>query len=151
MRVYLVQHGEATSEAEDPDRPLTDRGAGQVRRVAAAATALGLVDVERVVHSGKTRARQTAEVWGETLGVPVEGAGGLSPGDDPSIWAARLTGGNVMVVGHLPHLAKLTGLLVVGDPDRPVVTFRNGGLVGIQHDEGGWSVFVVLPPHLTTT
>ena len=33
MRLYLVQHGEAKSEEEDPDRPLTDRGASDVRRV----------------------------------------------------------------------------------------------------------------------
>jgi phosphohistidine phosphatase len=146
VRLYLVQHGEATSEAEDPDRPLTDRGAGQVRQVAAAATAARLVDVERIVHSGKTRARQTAEMWAEKLGVPVETADGLSPGDDPSIWAGRLTGGSVMMVGHLPHLAKLAGLLIVGEEGRPVVTFRNGGLVGLEQDDRSWSVIVVLPP-----
>ena len=29
MRLYLVQHGEAKSEKEDPERSLTDRGAGR--------------------------------------------------------------------------------------------------------------------------
>lgn len=37
VRLHLVQHREATSEAEDPDRPLTGRAADQVRRVAVAA------------------------------------------------------------------------------------------------------------------
>ena len=32
MRLYLVQHGEAKPEEEDPERPLTDRGASDVRR-----------------------------------------------------------------------------------------------------------------------
>lgn len=51
-----------------------------------------------------------------------------------------------MLVGHLPHLAKLAGLLLVGDADRPVVAFENGGLVSLQRDATAWSLFVVLPP-----
>ena len=35
MDLFLVQHGEAKSEAEDPERSLTDRGAEAVRRMAA--------------------------------------------------------------------------------------------------------------------
>lgn len=147
MRLYLVQHGEAKSEAEDPDRPLTERGADRVRRVAVSAVTAGLVTVERVVHSGRTRARQTAETWGQILGIPVEAGEGLAPGDDPSVWAGRLEGGgNLMLVGHLPHLAKLAALLLVGDADLPVVAFRNGALVGLRQDGAYWSVFVLLPP-----
>jgi phosphohistidine phosphatase len=123
VRLYLVQHGEAKSEEEDPERPLTDRGASDVRRVVRQATGAGSVTVERIVHSGKTRAQQTAAAWGGVLGVPVEEADGLAPLDDPAIWAARVTGktGDLMLVGHVPHLAKLAGLLLAGDSDRPVV------------------------------
>src|ERR671919_59444 len=84
VRLYLVQHGEAKSEAEDPDRPLTDRGADQVRQVATLAGAAGLVMVERVVHSGKTRARQTAETWGGGVGVPIEKSRGARPRRRPA-------------------------------------------------------------------
>jgi phosphohistidine phosphatase SixA len=51
-------------------------------------------------------------------------------------------------VGHLPHLAKLAGLLLAGDAERPVVAFQPGGLVGLEQDKDGtgWSVFLVLPP-----
>ena len=34
MRIYLVQHGEAKSEEEDPRRTLTDKGIGEVQKVA---------------------------------------------------------------------------------------------------------------------
>jgi phosphohistidine phosphatase len=34
MWLYLVQHGQAKTEEEDPERPLTDRGAADVGRVA---------------------------------------------------------------------------------------------------------------------
>jgi phosphohistidine phosphatase len=148
MRLYLVQHGEAKSDEEDPDRPLTDRGARDVRTVADLAHEVGGVAVERVVHSGKTRARQTAETWGELLGLPVVEEEGLAPLDDPSVWAARLAKAeqDLMLVGHLPHLGRLAGLLLAGDSERPVVAFRQGGLVGLDRGPAGWSVWLVLPP-----
>jgi phosphohistidine phosphatase len=148
-RLFLVQHGEAKPDSEDPDRPLTDTGAANVRRVAAATA--HLVTVGRVVHSGKTRARQTADIWAETLGVAVEASDGLAPGDDPTIWADRIGDDDVMLVGHLPHLARLAGLLVAGDAACPVVAFVNGGLVGLRLAEGRWSVELVVPAAATLT
>jgi phosphohistidine phosphatase len=148
MRVFLVQHGEAKTEREDPDRPLSERGAREVSRVARAAREARVVTASRILHSGKTRARQTAETWYEALDVPITEVAGLAPGDDPAIWANRITRetGDVMLVGHLPHLARLAGLLLAGDPDRAVIAFRPGGLVGLDQVEGGWSVFLVMPP-----
>jgi phosphohistidine phosphatase len=104
--------------------------------------------VERIVHSGKTRARQTATAWGEALGVPIDESDGLAPRDDPANWAARVTAEtrDIMLVGHLPHLARLAGILLTGDPDRPVIAFRQGGLVGLEEGPAGWSVWLVLPP-----
>jgi phosphohistidine phosphatase len=148
MRLFLVQHGEAKSEEDDPERPLTDRGAADVGDVARSGSVEGHVGVGRIFHSGKTRARQTAEIWGEVLGVPVEEAAGLAPRDDPATWAGRLAGidEDLMLVGHLPHLARLAGLLLAGDPDRSVVAFRQGGVVGLEEGTSGWSVWFVLPP-----
>ncbi len=53
-----------------------------------------------------------------------------------------------MLVGHLPQLARVTGLLVAGDAARPIVKFRNAGLVGLEQVADDWSVFVVWPPAL---
>jgi phosphohistidine phosphatase len=149
MRLYLVQHGEAKSEEEDPQRPLTDRGAGDVRRVADLAYEVGGVAVERVVHSGKTRARQTAEIWGEVLGVPTVEEQGMAPLDDPSLWVARLdkVEQDLMLVGHLPHLGRLAGLLLAGESERPVIAFQQGGLVCLERGPAGWSVTLSLPPY----
>jgi phosphohistidine phosphatase len=154
MRVYLTQHGRATTEEQDPDRPLTPEGEADVRRVIDVATSLGDMTVDRVVHSGKTRARQTAELWAAALGAAATEADGLAPMDDPAIWAERLAGGpgDVLLAGHLPHLSRLASLLLAGDADRAMVGFRPGGLVrlepGDEGDEGdeGWTVGLVLPP-----
>ena len=142
MRAYLVRHGEAKSENVDPERQLTDRGVEEVRRIATdGVEALG-VRPERIVHSGKARARQTAEIWAAMVGTDVSEADGLAPNDDPSVWGARLDGeGNdIMVVGHLPHLERLVGLLVAGDAERAVVGFPAGGLVVLERDGGHWRV-----------
>ena len=67
MALYLMQHGEATTEAENPARPLTDTGRAAVERVAARAKAAD-VRIDRCVHSGKLRAEQTAELLVGVLG-----------------------------------------------------------------------------------
>jgi phosphohistidine phosphatase len=142
MRAYLVRHGEAKSAEVDPERGLTDAGVDRVRRVATHAVDDLGVRPARIFHSDKARARQTAEIWAELVGVPVEQADGLAPNDDPSRWATRLEtdGHDVMLVGHLPHVERLAGLLVAGDPDRTLVGFPAGSLVVLDHGDGGWSV-----------
>ena len=71
MELYLVQHGEAKSKTEDPQRPLTKRGRDEVQRVAAFAAKAGL-KVSQVRHSGKRRAEETASILAERLS-PAEG------------------------------------------------------------------------------
>ena len=144
------------TEEEDPARPLTDDGSADVRRVIDLATSLGSMALSRILHSGKTRARQTAELWGEALRVPVEEVDGLGPTDDAAIWAGRVhdsdpgNTGDLMLAGHMPHVARLTSLLAVGDADRQVVGFEPGGLVVLEtgDDTSAWTVRLVLPPTL---
>lgn len=153
MTVYLIQHGKATSKDEDPDRPLTGEGRREVERVAAHLARTGGPAPPRIVHSGKTRARETAEILGEEAGhgTDVEEGDGLSPMDDPAGWAGRLDGSeSVALVGHLPHLSRLAGLLLTGDPDAEPVRFRNGGVVALEPaEEGdGWVLAWALVPDL---
>jgi phosphohistidine phosphatase len=148
MRLYLVQHGEATSEEEDPERPLTQRGVVDVHRVARRCAESGIVRAERIVHSGKTRARQTAEAWGQSLGVLVDEGQDLAPRADASIWATRAATetADLLLVGHLPHLAELAALLLTGDREKRIVAFEQSGLVGLERIAGRWLAFLVLPP-----
>lgn len=148
MRLYLMQHGRAKSKEEDPDRPLTDAGRTEVERVAAIAARAG-VNVDAVLHSGKTRARQTAELLGSRLGpADVEAIEGVSPTDDPGAVAGLLgrSRAPTAVVGHLPHLSRLAGLLLTGSGDREPVEFRNGGLVCLERDQGRWRLLWALTP-----
>lgn len=150
MELYLVQHGQAMSKAEDAARPLTEPGREDVVRVACFAATAG-VKPAAVYHSGKLRARQTAEILAVELGAgeaPMV-LQGLLPNDDPTAVAGMVDslGSPAMLVGHLPHLSGLCSLLVVGDPEPQVVRFRKGGIVGLAKDESGtWGVNWMLTP-----
>ncbi len=148
MRLSLVQHGQAKAESEDPERHLTDQGVDEVERVARHSIGSLGARPARIVHSGKTRAHQTAEIWGRLLGIAVEATDALAPNDDPAIWAERVDADmdDLLLVGHLPHLARLAALLLTGTDDRPVIAFRPGGLVALDRADAGWEIATVLPP-----
>jgi len=151
MEVYLVQHGEAKPEAVDPARSLTDHGREEVGRVARRAAALRL-QVAEIRHSDKLRARQTAEILAEQLSpsAGVREMEGLAPMEDPEkarieVEAARQP---LMLVGHLPHLSRLASSLVVGDPAKEIIRFRNSAIVCLVKAERGWLLQWILTPEL---
>ena len=67
MFLYLIQHGIAKTEDEDPHRDLTDRGAEEVERMAAYLKERD-PQIHVVWHSGKTRSKRTAEIFADALG-----------------------------------------------------------------------------------
>jgi len=132
MFLYLVQHGKAKREEEDPARGLTAKGVQDVREVAAYAREMNL-RISRIFHSGKTRAIQTAQIFADYL-KPEKGGfetGSLAPMDDPTIWAKRISvmQENTMLVGHHPHMVKLAGLLLCGDKEKMFIDFKMGWIV----------------------
>jgi phosphohistidine phosphatase len=114
MTLFLVQHGEAKPESEDPERSLTDRGTQTVGRMAGWAARLG-IKVNEIRHSGKRRAEQTATIFAKHLNAEkgVLAVKGLNPMDDVTPFAASLQGEqeSMMLVGHLPHLSRLVSFL----------------------------------------
>jgi len=154
MKLYLVQHGEATSEAEDPERPLTQRGRQNVTQAGAIAARLGLRPSE-IRHSGKRRAVETAEILADALGLGdrVVASSGMAPNDDPQPVASALANakGPVMLVGHLPFLSRLASLLLTNDPGRTLIRFRNAAIVCLARDDevgSAWSVAWILTPEM---
>ncbi len=149
MELYLVQHGEATSETENPDRPLTIRGRDDVQRVSRCIAPLGLAPVE-IRHSGKTRAQQTAQLIAEALSCPdrVKAASGLAPTDDVRPIAREVEAAQrpLMLVGHLPFMSRLASLLLVADSSQTIVRFRTGGVVCLGREERGWTLNWMITP-----
>jgi phosphohistidine phosphatase len=152
MILYLVQHAEAKREEEDPARDLTDKGRLDIESVAHHLKRLNL-QVNRIYHSGKTRALTTATILARHLRPPggLSETPGLAPLDDPEIWAGRLADldEDLLLVGHLPHLGRLAALLVSGDQERSVINFQMGGAVRLRRmAEGQWAVDWMLVPEI---
>lgn len=151
MKLYLMQHGEAKSEEEDPERHLTENGKKEVDAVAARLEKAG-ISPALIIHSGKARARETAEITGKRLN-PEEGvkeSENLKPLDDPKKIAevVEKLEKDLMIVGHLPHLSKLCSLLLVGDKEKELVKFRMGGVVCLEKKEG-WQLRWFIVPELS--
>ncbi len=145
-----MQHGEAAPDEVDPARPLTLRGREEVVRVARTARKMG-VRAERILHSGKLRALETAEILARELGLEgkVSRTEGLAPKDDPrqALQTIEAANESLVLVGHLPHLSRLTSLLLLGDPEREIVAFRMGALVSlVMGSEGNWRLRWIIPP-----
>jgi phosphohistidine phosphatase len=150
VEVYLVQHAEAMSKDENPERPLTTAGRDAATDVAVIAGKLGL-DVQQIRHSGKIRARQTAEILSGALTPPggVQAVRGLNPLDDVQPVADDLVdyAQPVMLVGHLPFMERLAGLMLTGDAGQPVVKFTNAAIVCLSRDNE-WQVSWILTPEI---
>jgi len=150
MHLYLVRHGDAVPEEEDRLRPLSERGREEVARVARTVARFGLGAVV-VHHSGKLRAKQTAEILAAELDVhgaptPMDG---LAPNHDPLIAVAFTETMDLptMLVGHLPHLSRLCSLLVLGQPGPELVAFPPGAMVALSRRlDGGWRIDWVVTP-----
>jgi phosphohistidine phosphatase len=147
-----VRHAEAKRETEDPSRPLSEKGIQDINRVAAYVSKLD-IRIGRIFHSAKLRAKQTAEILFENL-KPVKGMSevdGLSPLDDPHIWAERLKDvpGDIVLVGHLPHLARLASLLLFEDNEKNPLSFNPAGIACLRRGENGiWSLHWMLTPEI---
>jgi phosphohistidine phosphatase len=75
----------------------------------------------------------------------------LAPLDDPEIWADRIEkmAENILLVGHLPHLAQLAARLICGDKEKSAINFQMGSIVSLRRMEAGcWAVEWMLIPQM---
>ena len=135
MTLFLVHHGDAVGPDVDPRRPLSSRGEEAVVRLASAAAARGARPAV-VWHSGKLRARQTAEAFWRACNALAEFSAtkDLQP-DDPADWIRdRLRGESrdVLIAGHFFHLPRLLALLTGRPQDFPL-----HGVVALETGDDG--------------
>lgn len=152
MRIYFAQHGLAVAKEVDPERPLSKEGWEDVRRLARFLEGTDL-RVGQVLHSGKVRAQQTANLLAETLlpGGQPQSRDGLNPNDPVELLSTEIAAWttDTLVVGHLPFLGRLASLLLVSDPDRPILGFQPGTLACLQRDPAGhWTLAWMIRPEV---
>jgi phosphohistidine phosphatase len=152
MALYLVQHGKSLPKDQDPDQGLSEEGKSETEMIAMTAKDKGIT-VPQIRHSVKTRARQTAEILARALN-PSQGVqeiSGIKPMDDVAEAAAGLDPAeNIMLVGHLPFMERMTAFLVTGSIDKPILKFQNSGIVCLDKDPDtqSWIILWALLPHI---
>jgi len=140
MRALLVHHADAVGPDVDPQRPLSSLGRRQADALAKEAAAIGFAPAA-IWHSGKLRSRETAEAFLRACApfAQFKMIRGLLP-DDPPEWLRDELGAedrDVLLVGHMPHIARLTALLSGGAAAMPL-----HGTVGFEKGEdGSWTIF----------
>ncbi|MCC7416607.1 MAG: phosphohistidine phosphatase SixA [Acidobacteria bacterium] len=138
--VYLVHHGEAVGPEVDPLRPLSAQGLAAVERLAALAAARGAKPAV-VWHSGKLRARQTAQQYWRACNAlaGLSATRDLQPDDPPAFIRDRLRAEprDLMLVGHFPHLPALRALLTGASGAQ--ATFPPHGIVALRSLDAGES------------
>lgn len=150
MSLCLVQHGDAVPKDVDPDRPLSPQGLRDVQRLREH-LAEQIAGPRRILHSGKTRARHTAELLAEALDphCEIQERSGLDPNDPPKAFADYLDHepDDLIVVGHMPFLARLLARLLRCAEETPVVDFIPGTMVMLDRgDDGRWRIVSVMRP-----
>lgn len=152
MAIYLVQHGLSLPKTEDPEKGLSAQGVSETEQIAEVAAAYRIA-VDCILHSGKKRALQTAAIFKKVLLPPrdIRPRDGLGPLDDVSPWPRQLMDRHgLMLVGHLPFMEKLTGLMTTGSADVNPFRFQNSGIVCLDPIEGHdrWQIKWTLSPHI---
>jgi phosphohistidine phosphatase len=135
--LYLVHHGDAVGPEVDPRRPLSPGGQTHVERIAAEAAARGARPAV-VWHSGKLRAKQTAEAFWRACNPLAElsATRDLQPDDPPQWIAERLHGEtrDTLIAGHFPHLPRVLALLARSEGER---AFPPHGVVALLSEDEG--------------
>jgi phosphohistidine phosphatase len=146
QQLWLLRHGDAEQDASGPDedRRLTERGRRQSRSAGLALAALG-VEVRLAFTSPKVRARETAAIACDPLGVePVEHAAlyaGFDLDDARELMAAAGADERVLVVGHEPDFSQVVHDLTGGRID-----LKKGGVAAVRLDGARGELIVLLRP-----
>jgi len=164
MNLYLLRHGLAVEPgapgyAKDSARPLTPEGERKLRRIGKAMKAQDL-SFDLILSSPYVRARQTAEIVAEALGLRkrLECTEDLTPGGSRRSLIASLNQRKpqpeeVLLVGHEPYLSEFISLLLSGETDLPVV-MKKGGLCklsipAIEHGQCASLEWLLTPRQMT--
>lgn len=129
MTLYLMRHAEAEplgtgAAARDAARPLTEKGCRQAARMGRLLKRLD-VKIDRTLSSPFVRARKTAELVlaAAHSHARVQLLDVLRPdAKAEAMWEeiSRAEGESILVVGHLPSIARLAGVLLGGLADETI-------------------------------
>jgi phosphohistidine phosphatase len=157
--LYIVRHGIAvepgTPGIPDDERPLTAKGEKRMRQIARGLSKLD-VKLDRIFTSPLPRARATAEIIADALGIRelLETSNMLQAGSSAATverWLRERSEDRLMIVGHNPTLSDLLSLLVLGSTQPPICDMKKGGIAALGQTGGAkdlYDLHWIAPPRL---
>src|SRR5271170_4449656 len=156
MILYLIRHGIAVDRTDpkapaEAERPLTARGVQKTRSAGLGLRALG-AKPDVMITSPFVRAAQTAEIFAEALGFPLDKirvSESLKPAENPADIIKelqRLKPKEAICCGHAPHLdatiAYMCGARV------PFTEIKKAGVACLEHvaAHGKWTLLWLANP-----
>ena len=153
MALFLVRHGKSLPKDKDAAKGLSEEGILEIEHIAGVAKKYG-VNVSRIMHSEKKRALQTAEIFASAMKPDggIQEIKGINPLDDVAAFADKIEiSDNLMLVGHLPFMQRLTSYLITGSIEKSVFKFHNGSILCMDKNSEAaqtWFIKWALMPHL---
>ena len=165
MRLFLLRHAHAKDTWPDETRELSPRGVNQIRKLFSTLDNSMFSDVVQIWHSPYLRAKQSAIEFKRlaNIAAPLVENKSLRPTDSALSTAKDIAmissfGGDLMIVGHNPHLEQLTDLLLGANIDSCKTTFHKGTLAmfimaeppSIANPLGKWTLSFLISPCVLT-
>jgi phosphohistidine phosphatase len=135
VQLHLLRHADAgdpdTWAGDDAARPLSEKGELQAERLGSFLAEVGFRP-DTIITSPKVRARRTAELVGDAIGVGVRVDDRLAGGFDPATVDALIADAGdprrVVLVGHDPDFSQILSWLTQADG----LTMKKGALARVD-------------------
>ena len=146
MKLYLMRHGEAATKDIDPEQGLTKNGKAAIEQLATRLSDQGM-HFSQVVHSEKTRARQTAEIMSHIVSPNAsrQQQANLTPNSNPAELLDEINHWveDTLIVSHLPFIPSLLSRLV---EEPQAIVFQPGTIVSLSKEGHLWRLDWVMSP-----
>jgi phosphohistidine phosphatase len=152
MKLYVARHGDYSMEMAQQMDVLTENGINEMTVLANFLSPLD-IHVSNILHSGKFRAQQSAEILAKGFHCEqaVQLQAGLNPNDDVKAFANEIShwDTDVLIVSHLPFVGRLISELVTQNENHNLIDFKTGTFVCLEQlEHTRWIINWVLTPEL---
>ena len=151
MRLCFLRHGEAdwpNWTKPDDERPLTERGRKEMKRVAKFLERLKFIP-DCILTSPLPRASQTAEIVGQRLGIELQVEPALAHGfnlERLQRLLAKREAESIVIVGHEPEFSEVIGKLTGG---KIKISKAGVALLDINRSCSSATLLWLFPPKFT--
>ncbi len=152
MKLYLVRHGEVSNREVFSNRSLSQKGKADVFKMGKFLKGAD-VKIDVLWHSRKVRAVQTAQILTKIIEIDQEKVvekEELFPTAPANNLLKQIIkeNTNLMIVGHLPYLQKISSLLLVNSEYEELIKFPSGGVVCLKREGDKWYLLWEVIPEL---